>query len=488
MSRILFASSEAHPLIKTGGLGDVSGSLPRALKALDQDVRLVLPGYLAAKKQLEKIKVVANFDITGYQVKLLECNFPGSRVKTWLVDCPELFERDGGPYLDEHGHEWHDNAQRFALFSRAIVKISIDDAKLGWQPDVVHCNDWQTGLVPVLLTLEQDRPVTLFTIHNLAYQGLFSSDIFSELGLPERLWHHEALEFHGQFSFIKGGLVYADWINTVSENYAKEIQTAEFGHGLDGLLHHRKKVLSGIFNGIDTNEWNPGTDPHLLQKYNRRSLGKKSLNKQGIQQEFALPQNAEILLIGFIGRLVEQKGVDTILQALPELVHLPVQFILLGSGQSDYEEAFIRLSKRYAKNIAVRIGYNEHLAHQIEAGVDAFLMPSRFEPCGLNQLYSLRYGSVPIVREVGGLADSVVGVSELNCQLGTASGVKIPGNSVQDLLSSVQRTLDLFQDKKQWKQLQLTGMEQDFSWPNSAKCYVKLYQQITQLPVRKIVS
>ncbi len=476
MSRVLFASSEAHPLIKTGGLADVAGSLPRALHALEQDVRLILPAYAECKTRAGKLKPVASLEVNGQRVSLLESRLPGTRVKTWLVDCPLFFDRPGNPYLDPDGEVWPDNAQRFALFCQVISRVSLDQAGLYWQADIVHCNDWQTGLVPALLTLAAQRPATVFTIHNLAYQGLFSYETFKSLGLPPHFWHHEALEFHHQLSFIKGGLVFADRINTVSPTYAREIQTPEFGNGLDGLLRHRKQALSGILNGIDTDEWNPGSDSHLPQKYNRRSLGKKVINKLALEKTFNLPEDAERLLIGFIGRLVEQKGVDIIIQALPELVKLPLKFVLLGSGQREYESALNKLARQHREKIGIRIGYSEQLAHQIEAGVDTFLMPSRFEPCGLNQLYSLRYGTPPIVRGVGGLADSVVDANEETLEDGSATGVVFHADSAEALLDAVQRTLSLYNDKKSWKKLQLAGMRQDFSWRQSAQRYLELYQ------------
>lgn len=477
MHRILFASSEAYPLIKTGGLADVAGSLPRALLSLKQDIRLILPAYPEARKRIGKYKTIASFELDGHALNVLQGRLPGTRVTTWLLNCPDFFDRTGNPYLDEQGQIWPDNAERFALFSKAIHKIAMNQLNLDWQPDLVHCNDWQTALVPALLEQEKQRPATLFTIHNLAYQGLFDYDTFVKLSLPSHLWHADALEFYQQLSFIKGGLVFSDSINTVSPSYADEILQPEFSYGLDGLLRHRQQVLSGIINGIDMDEWNPGTDSRLIQNYNRRTLAKKTNNKTALQKEFKLPREADTLLFGFIGRLVEQKGLDNILSSLPELLEEPVQFVFLGSGQREYEQALTELAAQYPEKIAVQIGYSEELSHRIEAGADAFLMPSTFEPCGLNQLYSLRYGTLPVVRKVGGLNDTVTDISQKNLDSGSATGVVFSGTGEESLLNALQRTQKLYRDKALWKQVQLAAMKQDFSWHRSAQAYLDLYSE-----------
>jgi starch synthase len=478
MSRILFAASEAYPLIKTGGLADVAGSLPAALNVLQQDVRLIIPGYSTSKANAQKLTSIAAFQIDDLDVALLECELADTGVITWLVDCPVMFERTGGPYLDEDGTEWSDNAERFALFCKAVHMIATGQAGLNWQPEIVHCNDWQTGLIPVLLSQEPVRPATVFTIHNLAYQGIFSYETFVALELPSHLWHHDALEFHGLLSFIKGGLVYADRITTVSPRYAQEIQTPEYGYGLSGLLKHRSDKLTGILNGIDADEWNPGTDPHLSSHYDQTSLVNKAVNKTQLQKIFNLPEDNEVLLIGSIGRLVEQKGIDIILQAIPELVQQPVQLALLGSGQHHYEDTLNSLAEKYPEKIGIVIGYNEALAHQIEAGADVFLMPSRFEPCGLNQLYSLRYGTLPIVTNVGGLADSVTDTSAKTIADGSATGLILPGDSARDLIDTIQRANQLFRDKDQWQGIMSSAMQQDHSWQHSAREYLALYDSM----------
>ena len=474
-NRILFAASEAFPLIKTGGLGDVAGSLPRALLGLKQDVRLILPAYVDVLARVGRLKTVAEFTLRHYPVRLLAGNLPGTRVPVWLIDCPELYDRPGNPYLGPDGKPWPDNAWRYTIFAEAVVQVASNQLGLDWQPDVVHCNDWQTGLIPALLSQQAQRPATVFTIHNLAYQGTFPHQTFLDLGLSPELWHLDALEYHGQLSFIKGGLVFADRINTVSPSYAREIQTPEFGSGLDGLLRHRQAALSGILNGIDTKEWNPGTDSFLAETYNRRSFANKAVNKSALQQNLGLQPDANTLLIGFVGRLVEQKGVDILLDGMKEILSLPVQLAMLGSGEAQFEKAMLEVAKLHAGRVTVKIGYSESLAHQIEAGADVFLMPSRFEPCGLNQMYSMRYGTPPVVRHVGGLADTVIDASEANLSAKTATGFVFSGERGTDLYKALARACDLYDDKRKWKSIQLTGMGHDFSWQNSAQEYLKLY-------------
>ncbi len=474
--RILFATSEAFPLIKTGGLGDVAGSLPRALLGLKQDVRLILPAYADVLERIGRLKTVAEFFSRQHSLRLLAGTLPGTRVPVWLVDCPELFDRPGNPYLGPDGAPWPDNAWRYSLFADAVAEVANNQLGLDWQPDVVHCHDWQTGLIPALLSRQTRRPATVFTIHTLAYQGTYPYQTFLDLGLPPELWHIDALEYHSQLSFIKGGLVFADRINTVSPSYAREIQTPEFGYGLDGLLRYRHAALSGILNGIDLKEWNPGNDPFLAETYNRRSLANKAVNKYALQQNLGLDTTADTLLIGFVGRLVEQKGVDILLDGIEEILSLPLQLAMLGSGESAFETAMLKLAKQHAGQVEVKIGYSESLAHQIEAGADVFLMPSRFEPCGLNQMYSMRYGTLPVVRSVGGLADTVIDATKTNLAAKTATGFVFSGVQGRDLYQTLVRACDLYQDKGVWKSVQLTGMGRDFSWQNSAQEYLKLYQ------------
>jgi starch synthase len=477
---ILFASSEAHPLIKTGGLADVSGSLPRALKKAKQDVRLVLPAYPAAISHAGKLALIANITLPGADtpVRLLQGKLPGTQVKLYLVDAPHHFDRPGGPYSDSKGNDWPDNAARFALFCRAVCSLALNQAGLEWQPDLVHCNDWQTGLVPALLSKEPQRPATLFTIHNLAYQGLFDRKAFDSLQLPADWWSLDKLEFHHQLSFIKGGLVYADWITTVSPTYAREIRTATFGCGLTGLLAHRKKNLTGILNGVDYQVWNPNKDKLIAQKYTVRTLERKQVNKQALQKAFGLPQKADIPLLGHVGRLVEQKGLDLVLKLIPGLVKRSLQLVVLGTGQPELETALRQAARKYPRQIAVRIDYDEQLSHLLEAGSDIFLMPSRFEPCGLNQIYSLRYGTPPVVRNTGGLADTIVDTSAATLADGSANGFSFEKMNPTALLSAIDRAVSCYADTDTWRQLQSNGMAADYSWSRSASTYVDLYAKV----------
>jgi len=477
MQNILFVTSEIYPLIKTGGLADVSGSLPRALAAIGQDVRVVLPAYPEALEAAGDCHLRSTFYMHGTEATLVESRLPGSDVTVWFVDCHGLFNRSGNPYVGEDGRPWPDSAERFALFGRAVVEVAMNRAGLSWQPTIVHSNDWPSGLVPALLSMESQRPATVFTIHNLAYQGVFPFSAFARLGLPSRLWALDALEFHDQVSFIKGGLVFADRINTVSPTYAREIQTVEFGCGLEGLLDHRRERLSGIVNGIDENQWNPAEDPYLEKGYTHKTLNRKKTNRTALQTHLNLATDPDVFIISLIGRLVTQKGIDLVLDLLPELVRLPLQFVLLGSGESRFEQSLTYWSRRYPERIAVTIGYDEALSHRIEAGADMFLMPSRFEPCGLNQMYSQRYGTVPIVRKVGGLADTVVDAVPAALAEGCATGVVFDEASSGALLEAIKRAWLLFADRPQWERIQRSGMQKDFSWKLSAEQYLRLYEQ-----------
>ena len=495
--KILFVSSELHPFAKTGGLGDVCNSLPKALKALHQDIKILIPAYPFAIQKAENIKQVATIDLPGegfpgklglpvdndkaHHVNILETKLPGSHVKVWMVES-ELYNRPGTPYFDDKNKEWEDNDFRFALLNYIAVEIAMGRTSLQWQADIVHSNDWQTGLISVLLEKEYIRiktirPATVFTIHNMAHMGVYSRERFDTLELPPTLWNHHELEFHDDFSFIKGGLVFSDRVNTVSPTYAQEIQHEEFGYGLSDLLAYRNERLSGILNGIDMKEWNPAKDPMIKKNYSIKTINNKSSNKTALQKYFKLPQKKNTLLLGLVARLVYQKGIDLLLENMEDILKLPVQIVILGSGDLELESRLHRWSTKHPEQLQLQIGYDEQLSHLIEAGSDAFLMPSRFEPCGLNQLYSLRYGTIPIVRKTGGLADTVVHASKENLSNRSATGVVFQEAEGSTILDAVNLTCLLYQNKDAWKKLMINGMKQEFSWKESAKKYLELYTQ-----------
>ncbi|WP_031433737.1 glycogen synthase GlgA [Methylomarinum vadi] len=477
MKKILFATSEAHPLIKTGGLADVAGSLPKALAELGQDIRLIMPNYQGIKNE-EHPRYICTLRVDNRDVNILETHLPGSGVIVWLVDYRPFFDFPGNPYVDENGNPWHNIADRFALFCRVVNEVAMDRAYLDWRPDIVHCNDWQSGLVPALLSLEENSPATVFTIHNMAYQGIFPSSTFHALNLSNKLWHTDGVEFHGMLSFLKGGLAYADRITTVSATYANEIQTPEFGYGLEGLLSHKHTVLSGILNGMDLEQWDPAADPHIASNYTARTIKQKLVNKTALQERMSLPVDENIPVFGLISRLVEQKGIDLVLACLPYMVKLPLQFVLLGSGDKSIELKVQNFAHLYPDKVAITIGYDEQLAHQIEAGADIFLMPSRFEPCGLNQMYSQRYGTIPVVRKTGGLADTIEDALPHTIADGTATGISFNDASPGALMEAIKRALILYETKHFWKKIQLSAMKKDFSWENSANQYLALYNEL----------
>ena len=481
MEKVLFVTSEAHPLVKTGGLGDISGSLPVALGHLHRDVRMIMPAYRGVKEQCGPLQTVAELSLATGEVSIHAARFPGTEVVLYLVDAPQWFDRDGGPYGPVPGQDWPDNPQRFALFCRAVVDIALNQAGLDWFPDVVHCNDWQSGLIPALLSLQTVRPATIFTIHNLAYQGMFPAETFKELKLPPPLWHPGGLEFHGHLSFMKGGLIYADMLSTVSPTYAGEIRSPEYGYGLEGLLDARADRLTGILNGVDYDQWDPAHDKFLAAPFGPTDLGGKAIDKQALEQEFGLIPDAEAPLIGMVGRLAHQKGVDLVIDALPRLLEGPIRMVVLGTGDTDLEQALEAAAKAHPERIAVNIGYDEGLAHRIEAGADMFLMPSRYEPCGLNQMYSLRYGTVPIVRRTGGLADAVTDATPGNLATGQANGVLFDAPDPNALAAAVEHAVHLYQQPEVWHRIMITGMNRDFGWAASAWEYTMLYRRAREL-------
>jgi len=478
--RVLFASSEVFPLIKTGGLADVSASLPAALFNQGVDVRVILPGYREVLAALPEAEPLCEFSVFSVNkpVRILGARLPHSGVPLFVVQAPEIFEREGGPYQDNLKRDWQDNAYRFAVFNRVAAMVALGQACLTWQADVVHCNDWQTGLVAGFLRLQPVHPGTVFTIHNMAYQGVFGLDVFKGLMLPESWFSMDKLEFYGQFSFLKGGIVFSDYITAVSPHYAEEILTPEYGCQLDGLLRFHKDKLVGILNGIDYREWDPAADPYLPVPFSAKTLAKKQQNKRELQRELGLPMKADTPLLANIGRMVEQKGVDLLLASLKTLLaEQDVQCVVLGSGESKYEQGFNSLAAAFPEKLRVWVGYNEGLAHRIEAASDIFVMPSRYEPCGLNQLYSLRYGTLPVVRYTGGLADTVVDASPETLAQQTATGFVFYNAEPIALTQAILRAMQLYGDRPAWKRIQTAAMTQNFSWDRSAQQYLGLYQR-----------
>ncbi len=479
----LFISSEAYPLLKTGGLADVSGALPAALRQLDVDARLLLPGYSGV------LDAIGTRD-TGIVLPLLPSieaarlrvgKMPDGETPVYVLDCPVLYQRSGGPYQDAQGLEWQDNELRFAALAKATALLGSPEIahSLNFQPDLLHCNDWQTGLTPAYQHyMHGIQPPCLLSIHNMAYQGIFTPKSLPSLGLPWESYSLQGLEFYGLISFLKAGLFYADWLSTVSPTYAQEIQTEEFGYGLNGLLTSRQDNLSGILNGIDEQQWNPAEDARLFAKYDINDLTGKAHNKHELQQQLGLEVNPEFPLLGSITRLTEQKGIDLVVKILPHLLAEGAQFVILGSGDKKLEQTLVTLARQYPQQVSVTIGYNETLSHRIEAAADIFLMPSRFEPCGLNQMYSMRYGTLPIVRRTGGLADTVVAVTPLTIDQHSATGFVFEQESAQALLQTVQNALVLYRYRELWQQLQGNAMRRDFSWQRSASAYLELYQRL----------
>jgi starch synthase len=479
--RVLFATSEISPWVKTGGLGDVAAALPPALRRAGIDVRVLVPWYPAIARAFPDASVVAEIPATAG-------NFPGAALRSavapdgtplLLLDCMACYGREGNPYLGSDGRDWHDNAVRFGLLSYVAALLASAASPLipalDWQPDILHCHDWQTALAPAYLRYNL-KPVarSVLTIHNLAFQGLFGAHTLRELALPPQAWAMDGVEYYGHLSFLKGGLQHADHITTVSPTYAREIQTDTDGMGMAGLLRYRSEALTGILNGIDTEQWNPAIDPHLTVHYASATLGNKSGNKRALQEKMGLAVTDDRPLFGVVSRLSGQKGLDLLLACADELVKLPAQLVILGSGDAALESAFRELAKRHPGQVAVRIGFDEGLAHQIEAGIDAFLMPSRFEPCGLNQMYSLRYGTPPIVRATGGLADTVIDAADKE----KGNGFVFERAEPAALLAAIRRAAELRTRPRLWRQLQKNGMAADNSWDQPAQRYIELYRSL----------
>ncbi len=466
-------------MAKTGGLADVSAALPAALGELGVDIRVLMPAYPQALEKSATLKEIARFkNVLGVsETRLLETRLPQTGIPVWLVDCPELYNRSGGPYQDEAGSDWSDNNKRFGVLNHVAARI-VNEAGGRWKPDLLHANDWHAGLLPLLLSRSVGpRPASLFTIHNLAYQGLFPVEAFEQLELPPDSF--SSLEFWGRISFLKAGIASADAITTVSPTYAREILTPEYGCGLDGLLRERAGLLSGILNGADYGQWNPSSDSYIAHNYSTRAPNAKVACKYAIQSELGLPQKAEIPLHAYMSRLVLQKMPDTMLDALPSLLDAGMQFALVAEGDNEYQNGFAELAQRYPDQVGVHIGYYEALAHRLVAGSDMLLHPSRFEPCGLVPIYAMRYGTIPIVRRSGGMADTVRNVTPETLSSGTATGFSFDNASVEEFLECIQRAVTLYRRPIQWRKVQLRAMHEDFSWRTSARQYASLYGAVT---------
>jgi len=477
--RVLSVASEIYPLIKTGGLADVTGALPKALKVEGIEARTVVPGYPDVLNELEGADEVHRFpNFYGGPARVLSGSAAG--LDLFILDAPHLFARPGNPYVAPDGADWPDNAIRFAALGRTAAEIG-QGAIPAFVPDVVHAHDWQAGLTHAFLHYsERPRPGTIMTVHNLAYQGKFARELLREIGLPPESLTIDGVEYYGGIGFLKAGLQFADRITTVSPTYAVEIQEPDAGMGLDGLLRARSNVLSGILNGIDISVWNPGTDPRIASPYSVNTLADRAANKTALQRHFDLPLEPDAFLLGVISRLSWQKGLDLLLETLPLVLSDGMQLVLLGNGDRDLEAGYSAAAKSYPDRIGVLIGYDENLAHLIQAGADALVIPSRFEPCGLTQLCALRYGAVPIVSRVGGLADTVIDANETTIPADAATGIQFAPVTSENLAGAICRATGLFHNKSAWQGIQRNGMTVDVSWHNRARHYADLYRQIAK--------
>ncbi|MFZ5516428.1 MAG: glycogen synthase GlgA [Candidatus Zhuqueibacterota bacterium] len=485
--KILYISSEIAPFAKTGGLADVAGALPKILKENEHDIRLFMPKYASINERKFTLREVIRLKdiIVPLGNKTAAANvksafLPDSKVQVYFIENKEYFNRPDF-YIDpETNKDWPDNAERFIFFSRAALEIL---KILHWQPDIIHCNDWQSALIPLYLkTIFKDDPFfaethSLLSIHNIAFQGVFEPEILPLMGVPDDLYYKESpIEFWGKINFLKGGIVYADVINTVSKNYAKEIQsTDEFGRGLQFELRKRNIDLYGIVNGIDYSVWDPEIDTLIAANYSRRDLTGKAANKKFLVESLGLNYDENAAVIGTVSRLTDQKGFDLIAEALDEMLKMNVQYILLGTGDEMYHKLFEKFAQKYPKKISVNLKFDNQLAHQIEAGCDMFLMPSQFEPCGLNQLYSLKYGTIPIVRATGGLVDTV---KKIDSDLKRGWGFVFTDYSSRAMLDEVRRAVESFKDKENWRMLMSRAMKLDFSWRMATEKYERLYEKL----------
>ncbi|PTL35166.1 glycogen synthase GlgA [Candidatus Methylomirabilis limnetica] len=481
--KILFAASEAVPFAHTGGLGDVAGALPKALSRLGHDVRLIMPLYRSVEVERHRLDVVTKgIEVpatSGPQaVDLLEGRLSNG-MRVYFVRHDPSFNRTG-LYQSPSAEDYPDNAERFALFCRAVLEVC---RAVSFQPEVLHAHDWQTALLPVYLktTLQTDpffqQTATVFTIHNMGYQGLFPPEVLPRLLLPLELFTPAGLEFYGKGNLLKGGLLFADLLTTVSRRYSQEIQTAERGFGLDGILRERKSDLFGVLNGIDPEEWNPASDPHIAAHYTVDDLAGKARCKADLQQRFKLSVKATVPLLAVISRLAGQKGLDLLRDILEPLMAMNLQLVLLGSGEKELEVAFREAAAKYPAKLAVQIGFDIPLSHQIEAGADIFLMPSRYEPCGLNQMYSLAYGTIPVVCATGGLDDTIV---QFDPVTGEGNGFRFEKSTTTAFLQAIGQALALYPEKALWPRLITNAMTADFTWDRSAREYERLYRRAAE--------
>jgi starch synthase len=481
--RVLYITAELYPWVKSGGLGDVAAALPPALIAEGIGVRLMLPGFRGFLDAFPGITDIARLTtpFAAERVRVGLARLPGTEILAYLVDHPTFYDRPGNPYAAPDGSDWPDNHRRFGLFGWIAAELA-RGADPSWRPGILHGHDWHTGLAPAYLAARPPAEgliPTVFTVHNLAYRGPFPGTIFPELALPPAFFSIDGVEFFGMVSFIKAGLFYADRLTTVSPTYAREIQTPAFGWGLDGLLRARANVLTGILNGVDPRFWDPRHDANLPQTYGTENAaaGKRAA-KAALQRRLGLEPIESAPLFGAVSRLTPQKGLDLVLAVLPDLVAGGGQLALLGSGDGDLEQAFAAAAERYRGRVGVMIGYDEGLAHLIIGGSDVILVPSRFEPCGLTQLYALRYGALPLVRRVGGLADTVVDATATSLAEGLATGFAFDDDSPSALMLAIGRSTALFREREIWQRMMRRAMTRDFSWAAAARQYAAVYRTL----------
>ncbi len=479
--KVLSVASEIYPLIKTGGLADVTGALPGALGAEGVEMRTAVPGYPAVMAALEHAEEAYAFpDLFGGGARILSGRARG--LDLFVLDAPHLFDRPGNPYVGADGSDWPDNAFRFAALAKAAAAIG-QGLVAGFAPDIVHAHDWQAGLTSAYLHYGGGpRPATIVTVHNIAYQGQFPAELLGALGLPPSSLGVGGVEHYGAIGFLKAALRLSDWITTVSPSYAIEIQRPETGMGFDGLLRERATSLSGILNGIDADVWNPADDARIAVNYDARTLYARAANKAVLQETLGLNPEPHALLAGIVSRLSWQKGLDLLVDTLPVLLGEHMQLAVLGVGDRELEARFQAAAQSFPGRVGVYLGYDETLAHGVQAGCDALLVPSRFEPCGLTQLCALRYGAVPVVARVGGLADSIIDANEMALAAGVATGVQFAPGTDDGLALALRKTARLFGDTPTWRKLQTNGMAADVSWRAPARRYAELYRQLAGAP------